>query len=329
MEKRQYEITTQLTDPLNQYNVLFFDIETDGLSHKNKLVIIGLVYIPKASHTGTVIQYFNDDFGSEKEMLLTFVEFLRTNDIDYLVSFNGHAFDIPFLNARFTYNHINYVMNKGMNVDLLRVAKKNQSLLKLNDYKLKTIEMYLGIHREDVISGKDSVLMYQAYIETHSRHLKEAILLHNYDDIINMIPLVQIVDPSPFSIPPFKTIHTRKWYLTGYKIKSNQLICTLTPQNRYRIEEIYYETQFLRFECSDLHAELKIDLNVLKDLQNNRIQVIDTQKLYARSFDLLNNEEKFEHTICYNQHIYETHLIKHAFLVLEHLLNTIAYEKNE
>ena len=329
MEKRQYEINVSPIELLKQNNILFFDIETDGLSHKNKIVIIGLVHIPKSSLTGTVIQYFNDDFGSEKEILLNFIDFIKSNDIDYFVSFNGHAFDIPFLNARFAHYHINYIMNKGMNIDLLRVAKKNQSLLKLNDYKLKTIEAHLGIFREDVISGRESVLMYQAYIETHSHALKEVILLHNYDDILNMIPLGQIIDASPFSIPPYKTIHTRKWYITGYKIKSNQLICTLSPQSRYRIEEIYYETQYLHFECLDLNAELKVNLSVLKDTQNNSIQIIDTFKLYNKPFDLLSNEEKFEHTLCFNQHIYETHLIKQVFSILEHLLNTIAYEKNE
>lgn len=325
MEKRTYDISANLTTLLNQYNVLFFDIETDGLSHKNKVAIIGLVHIPKLSKSATVIQLFNDDFGSEKEILQYFVEFLKTNDIDYLISFNGHAFDIPFLNARLEYHHIHYTINKGLNIDLLRIAKKNMGQLKLSDYKLKTIEAHLGIHREDVISGRESVLMYQAYIETHSRQLKEAILLHNYDDILNMIPLVQILDESPGSIPPSKAIHAIKWYLIDYKIKSNQLICILTPQNRYRIEEIHYETQFLRFQCNALHAELKIDLTVLKDAQNNRIQIMDTQKIYNKPFDLLSNEDKFEHTICYNQHIYEAHLIKQVFSVLEHLLDKIVY----
>lgn len=329
MEKRSYVIPTSLNEPLSQYNVLFFDIETDGLSHKSKLVIIGLVYIPKTSSTGTAIQYFNDDFGSEKEMLSIFVEFLRTNDIDYLISFNGHAFDIPFLNARLAYHHIKYIINKSMNIDLLRVAKKNQSLLQLPDYKLKTVEAHLGIHREDVISGRESVLMYQAYIETHSHQLKEVILLHNYDDIVNMVPLVKIIDASPLTVPPFKIIHSRKWYLTAYKLKANQLICSISPQNRYRLEEIYYETQRLHFECIDLHAELKIDLNVLKDTQNNVIKTIDSLMYSNQPFDALSNENKFAHTILYNQHIYEAHLIKHTFSILEHLLNTITYEKNE
>ena len=63
------EISSDLIMPFDTFNTMFLDIETDGLSHKNKLVIIGLIQYNKKG-TAHLIQLFNDDYQSEREMLL-------------------------------------------------------------------------------------------------------------------------------------------------------------------------------------------------------------------------------------------------------------------
>ena len=187
------EISSDLIMPFDTFNTMFLDIETDGLSHKNKLVIIGLIQYNKKG-TAHLIQLFNDDYQSEREMLLELIQILRFHDTDYYVSFNGNSFDFPFLNARFRHYKIDFQLSKAANIDLLRLSRQNQAHLGIPDFKLKSVEKFVGINRTDTISGRDSILMYQAYIEGKSEALKQAILLHNYDDLINMIPLLKITE---------------------------------------------------------------------------------------------------------------------------------------
>ena len=72
---------------------------------------------------------------------------------------------------------------KDNDIDILKIIKPFKEKLSLPDFKLKTIEKYLGIYREDTISGKESVQLYNEYVSSNCNKLKDKILLHNYEDI--------------------------------------------------------------------------------------------------------------------------------------------------
>ena len=98
MIKITKKITNDLIMPFNTFNTMFIDIETDGLSHKNKLVIIGLIQFNRKGDA-YLIQLFNDDYQSEREMLIELIQILKVHDTDYYVSFNGNSFDFPLLRS--------------------------------------------------------------------------------------------------------------------------------------------------------------------------------------------------------------------------------------
>ena len=297
MQIYKSDITHQVNDSLNsiellKHKLLFFDIETDGLSHKNKIVIIGIILHDPVAQNTTLIQLFNDDYQSEKELLKAFHEICNQHNPDYYISFNGHSFDIPFINARFLHYHIQHQMIKSANIDLLRIAKKNQDLLKITDFKLKTIERYVGISRNDTISGKDSIILYQAYIETKSNQLKDSILLHNYDDILNMIPLLKITEGIQNYKSHFFHLNNIKCYLNAYEIKNDVCIISFELIKPVSLLELQYSNQYLNFSLVDNKVDLKLNVIRMTDSNDNKYLFLNPAGFDMLPFNQLNHIEK-------------------------------------
>lgn len=283
------------------YNFAFLDIETDGLSHKNKLAIIGLLFITKTNPQGLFIQLFNDDYHSEKEILMSLVKLLKNHEIDYFISFNGDAFDFPFLNARFKHYQLSLSLNKEMNIDLLRIVRRHKKALNIANARLKDVELFLGIQRKDVISGKDSVILYHAYLESKDPRLLETILLHNYDDILNMVPLISIFNHITESINDFlhafKIIHGVKWYLTEIRIDTNHVNYRFVCHNDSVMMEHHHETIGISFHKKNKIAELKL---LLKHYPKVNLTALDVNHLLNTDFSELENDEKQKYVIQYN-----------------------------
>ncbi|MBQ3421891.1 MAG: ribonuclease H-like domain-containing protein, partial [Romboutsia sp.] len=172
-------------------NHFVFDIETTGLSPKFcKVILIGIVY--NENNQTIIKQFFASNEDDDKELLLSFV-----NEIESFsshITFNGFTFDIPFLNSRLRKHKINFSLNKDDDIDILRLVKPYKEKLSLLDCKLKTIEKYIGINRDDTISGRESVELYKEFIYTQNKNLKDKILLHNYDDIYYLSQMIKIKD---------------------------------------------------------------------------------------------------------------------------------------
>ena len=76
---------------------LFFDIETTGLNAKGSILyLIGIG--KKENGSWNLIQLFNEDGKSEKELILRFFELIPKNAT--LIHYNGTTFDLPYLNTR-------------------------------------------------------------------------------------------------------------------------------------------------------------------------------------------------------------------------------------
>ncbi|MCT4593980.1 MAG: ribonuclease H-like domain-containing protein [Anaeromicrobium sp.] len=232
MEIFIHEISESFNTPssFNKYysnlNFAFFDIETTGLSRKNsKIILIGILYICD----GKIIvkQYFCNNRSEEKEMLLQFMKDIR--DFHLLISYNGNAFDIPFINERLKYNKISDSINPYKSMDFLCLVRRNKDLLNLHNYKLKSVEELMGIHRNDTISGKDSVALYNIYEETKDEKLLKVILLHNYDDLYFFSKTLKILDLIPeenlFLDFPYVINHEDyyKIYISKHIIKNSAL----------------------------------------------------------------------------------------------------------
>ena len=161
------EVITKVLDELIDIppNHFVFDIETTGLnSNYCKVILIGILF--NQDNKTVIKQYFANTEDDEKELLLSFI-----NDIKNYknhITFNGLTFDIPFLNTRLKKHNIDFSLSKNDDIDILKLIRPFKEKLSLSDCKLKTIEKYLGIYREDTISGKESIDLYKEYSVSHT-----------------------------------------------------------------------------------------------------------------------------------------------------------------
>lgn len=174
-------------------NICFIDIETTGLNRNNSIIyLIGVLHNDKNSNNWILNQYFASNINKEKDILKEFVS--NIHYFDKIVTFNGDAFDIPFIEHRLKHNNIEYIFDKSKSFNLYKIIKKNSFFLNLPNLKLKTIENSLGFIREDKYTGYDCIGFYYEYLNSREKLLKENILRHNYDDLVHMLDIIGILD---------------------------------------------------------------------------------------------------------------------------------------
>lgn len=185
--------------------LLFFDIETTGFSSKNTICyLIGVVF-----HHGNLWQYtqwFARTPKEEPEILNAFLSFLK--EFQYLIHFNGDGFDLPYLAGRFRQLGISGSFEGIKSIDLFKHAKAVKNLLKLENYKQKTLESFLGLPRTDAFSGGDLIPVYQQYaantlLNNDTHCAPECLLLHNHDDICSLPRLSMLLGYSAIAVPSF------------------------------------------------------------------------------------------------------------------------------
>lgn len=177
----------------NGQAVCFLDIETTGFSRKyNVIYLIGIVYYNPHKNIWESRQIFADDKSSEKDVLLKLIDYVK--NFDLIITYNGDSFDIPFINTRLKLYDIDFNLFSIENFDIYRFIKRNKIYLEFENYKLKTVEKNLGIHRDDIYSGGECIQFYEDYIRTGDQVLLERILQHNYDDLYYLIDIIKIKD---------------------------------------------------------------------------------------------------------------------------------------
>ncbi len=256
-----------------------FDIETTGLNPAfNKVILAGMCYVENDQII--IKQLFCKNRKKEYNLLSCLKENL--SQFDLLISYNGNAFDIPFLNKRFAIHKIDYQVQSFKNLDLLQFVKKIKHLVKLNDYKLKTLEKYLNIHRTDTISGKESVELYSQFEKTLQPALKKTILLHNHDDLFYMSKTLSILDKVPYEeisayVPQLIQIHGKPIYIVEKKIKNSTLYITGYCEIKNCPEYILYENSF-DFQYILPNFTMKVPLYKRRTAEEYQYLYIDTKE---------------------------------------------------
>lgn len=173
------------------------DIETTGLSPNfSAVILIGLVIFD--GKETRLEQFFAETPAEEKEIIALANKSLE--DVDYVVTYNGKLFDIPFLNKRSEKYGIKF--RALCNLDLFMIMKHYSDLPKLlGSMSQKSLEVFAGLStdRSDKISGKESVELYSQYQTTGSKDMLSQILLHNSDDIKQLFQLVSVIKHADFS----------------------------------------------------------------------------------------------------------------------------------
>lgn len=285
----EYPIYDEKIKTYLKNDFLILDIETTGFHRKySKIILIGMIY--KNNDQYKFIQIFAETLDEEKQLLLAFNNFIDNFGEFFYITYNGHAFDLPFINAKFNEHNMNCHLNLGQNLDLYRVIRKNKNKLGLDRYNLKSVEKHLGIHREDQISGKESIQLYYDYIKTREESIRKNILLHNAEDIEYLWPLIQI-----FNYIDYKNIieYLPKrilsgYYLSEYKVQKDFLLIAIdaSQAKNYSIYESLYTIEYKKHQL-----QLKLPIQRMT-LNNTHYILLNHRLIYNKPFKNLTGNEK-------------------------------------
>ena len=119
-------------------------------------------------------QFFAEKPEEEKLVLSAFLEILK--QYDTIISFNGIGFDVPYLKAKCDAFDLPEDFKDYSYLDIFKSVSEIKFLLKLPNYKQKTIEGFLGIAREDEQTGGELINVYRDYVK-HPEEEKSRLLV--------------------------------------------------------------------------------------------------------------------------------------------------------
>ena len=187
----------QILRGLNYRRALFLDTETTGLAGGTGTVafLIGLGWFEEGGFVTQ--QLFARDYAEEKATLLHLRE--RLGKRDFIVSFNGKAFDANLLATRFIMNRLPNPLSGLPHLDLLHPARRLLSH-RLADRRLSALEAsVLRFEREGDIPGSEIPQRYFDWLRRRDGLLVAKVFEHNRLDILSLAALaahlVELIDP--------------------------------------------------------------------------------------------------------------------------------------
>lgn len=188
-----YEFSGFLPPDIRSQEILFFDIETTGLSPKtSRVFLIGLIHTEQA-HTPEMIQLLSESYTDEEEraVLTAFSGYVKSKK--YLIHFNGASFDVPYLLHRYKTLGLEPPFDAVTQIDLYRKLMSMPAFfLQMENHRQKTFEALVSYPRKDTLSGKEMIKNYQNYEKTKNSQILDLLFLHNDNDLEGMISLLPL-----------------------------------------------------------------------------------------------------------------------------------------
>ena len=171
--------------------ILFVDLETTGLMG-TPLFLIGTM--DWADGDFEIRQYLARDYSEEPAVISLFLNAVARKHL--LVTFNGKAFDLPYIRLRAAANNIPFALQTA-HFDLLHECRRVWRDV-LPDCRLQTLESRVcGRPRGGDIPGEHIGEAYHAFVRTGNAAQMVDILRHNSRDLITMADLmVRLTPPS-------------------------------------------------------------------------------------------------------------------------------------
>jgi len=171
--------------------IAYFDIETTGFDKEKDTIILISVGSFKKEGYYTIKQYFAEVKEDEIKILYSFgTDLLK---FDTWCSYNGLTFDEPFIKHRMFKNNIAFLCPEE-HIDLYRLIRPFCKGLGMERCNLKAVEKHIGIEREDKIDGAMSIVLYNQYLTSKDEYTKSIIMLHNYEDVLNLPKIFKVLD---------------------------------------------------------------------------------------------------------------------------------------
>jgi uncharacterized protein YprB with RNaseH-like and TPR domain len=161
-------------------DLVFIDLETLGFFSR-PIILVGIA-VPDNGML-SIYQYLLRDMSEELASLLAMRAHLEGRSV--IVSFNGKAFDIPYLRERFAfYGEPSRIENH--HYDVLHPARRRWKH-EVPDCRLQTLESHLfGIRREKDIPSAMVPEFYEAYLCSGNPGPLVPIVEHNRQDLVTL-----------------------------------------------------------------------------------------------------------------------------------------------
>ncbi len=194
---RDYRITVDYPSWFSSYfegmKPCILDIEATGLDPlRCKVCLIALLV--RTDSGIRITQFLAENHYEENRVLDATLDYLKREDIGYLITFNGQAYDIPFINRRLERNFSDAHIDL-FDFDLFRYLRKGSDLKRrIGSMSQKSIEEHYGIFsdRRDTISGHESVRLFDEYSLTGNTTIEKIILTHNREDVLQLCRLMHL-----------------------------------------------------------------------------------------------------------------------------------------
>ncbi|MBU3182746.1 ribonuclease H-like domain-containing protein [Clostridium psychrophilum] len=171
--------------------IAYLDIEATGFDMEyDKIVLISLGYYLKEGQF-KIIQYFAEKPSDEESLLKE----LKKSMCKFKTwcSYNGTAFDEPFIIRKMHRFNLGFRLPRE-HMDLFRIIRPFYKRMGIKSCSLKGVEQFTGIKRKDEINGAMWVELYNEYLAKHDEKSKEILMLHNYEDVVNLPRIFNVVN---------------------------------------------------------------------------------------------------------------------------------------
>ena len=179
----------QMAEGISMGDGLFLDTETTGLAGGTGTFpfLIGLGWFEAS--TFVTCQLFARDFSEEGAMLRYLGEL--ASEKQFLVTFNGKAYDLNLLATRFILNRCRDTLAAMPHIDLLHPSRRILAH-RLENARLSTIEMHvLQVERDGDVPGFEIPQRYFDWLRQRDGRLLGDVFEHNRLDIVSMASLLK------------------------------------------------------------------------------------------------------------------------------------------
>ena len=303
-EMKNVIINENLSFLLNE--AFFIDIETSGLSreYSNIISITILMYEKGNCYIHQIFCEYKID---EPEALKYLRDLVKTKK--YIITYNGNSFDIPFLISKYKKYEIDYDFNVFIKIDLYYWMRSLKYKLEIENLKLKTVEKYFDIKREDTLNGEDIITLYEAFKIEPRKEFSSLILNHNYEDVFNLPILINNIINSYDEILFIKNLVVMINH-EDFIIKKNSLICKFNIITNHITDYIHSSINFnLKVDSVSQTMELVIPLGFYKDDRIHGFYFIDNNEYNVNSYTALDGIKRNLMPIKFDDKIFYSNII--------------------
>ena len=176
---------------LDPERLVFLDIETAGLDMQDAVFCVGVGrWRGGLFH---VKQLLITDPAHRRDLCLALQ--VELAQVDALVTFNGHSFDVPRLMACFEREDLSWPLPPALpHLDLLLVARALRGRRRGRRNDLATLEAeLLKVSRVDDVPGREIPAIWRSFLLQRDLAMLDGVLEHNRQDLLSMVALLGVL----------------------------------------------------------------------------------------------------------------------------------------